>query len=242
MTAPLRTDDAGRILTREQRRALEAQEREQAAIDADPAVAQARQDNDQAQAALAELEQRIISGDTKVTATQTGKAREDARHAELRLEAARKKVADERETRRQQERADSEQRAHRALTDTYGDGTLTELRDAAVTALATYLTAVSGYNAALDTARRDLQRHDFPSEAMNGIFRHAGDVNDVAGRGHDGETILVGNDALWLGGHWHARKNPRRLYDQLIAHADRQAGGQVAQLVEAENIAENIRR
>ncbi|OEJ57750.1 hypothetical protein BGM19_06990 [Streptomyces agglomeratus] len=201
------------MLSREQRLAIDAADRETAAVENHPDVITARQAAEEAEQQLTTLEQRVVDGDEKVTATHTGKAREEARFAQLRLSAARKAVRDQRDQDRQQAHDDALQQVRTALTDTHGPAALDELKGQAIEALTAYLTAVSGHNDALRQAvstlrQAGLTKYDSEWEA------------DKAGASH----ALVSFNSVRLDGQTHEPLQPETLTDYVVFKAARASG------------------
>lgn len=199
---------ASLLPTKEQRAAAEQAAKESEGIEQHPDVAAARHAAEDAAVKLADLEQRVIEGDEKVTAQDTGKAREIARFAQLKLAAARRRIRDERDRGRQIRQQDALQAAHKALTQTHGPAALEALRGTALAALADYLTAAVAHNNARDNARQEVQRAGLPKYGTTHEADKAGAHNAV-----------IGWDVVRIGGHDHRDIDLVKLTDEVVRPA-----------------------
>lgn len=171
------TQTPNTVPTAEERRAAEATAREADAIEQHPAVTAAREAAEAAATLLTDLERRVIDGDQEVTVDDTGKARENARFAQLKLSAARRSVRNDREAARRQALEDHIGEARTALAETH-PAALEEKRQAALAAVSDYLTAIGDRNKSLRHAhstfgRLGLPRHDGAWAAADAGDRHA---------------------------------------------------------------------
>jgi hypothetical protein len=203
----LRSSD---MLSRKQRIAVEAADRETAAVEAHPDVAAAREAADAAERELTALEQRVIDGDKKVTATDTGQAREEARFAQLRLSAARKSVRDQRDQDRQKTYDNAIQQARDVLNDTPA---LDALRDQAIDAMTAYLAAIAKHNEAYTRA--------FNTMRQAGVKRYSADFQARAD--NEAHAILAAGGIV-VDGQEHDRLQPAKLADYVVYKAGRATG------------------
>ncbi|MFE7108373.1 hypothetical protein ACFU9W_19055 [Streptomyces sp. NPDC057600] len=225
---PDTAEQASRLPSREQARAADAEAREAAAIEAHPDVVDARQAAEQAAVSLSDLERRVVEGDGDVTVDDTGKAREAARFAQLKLSAARKRIREQRELHRRQQRADVVAQVRASLTETHGPAVLAGLRDAALDSLTAYLAAVG--------ARNDALRQAYSLLRSIGVPRHdSAHFADAAGD----DTALLSYNALQVDGQEYEPLQPEKLVDHLVWKAARTAGvrgtGSKDMRVEAKN-------
>ncbi|MFK4595731.1 hypothetical protein [Streptomyces pristinaespiralis] len=210
-----------------------------ATIDTPPDIAAAQQALDTAENARQDLETRFVDGDSKVKAGDIVKADEEVRLCRLRLDAARRRLAQQNEEQLQRDRQAAEEAAHDSLRQ--HAETVDQLHDQAVDALAAYLSAVQARNADLLKHRRTLMNLGFPHETTNGIFRRGGVVNDVVGRGRSGETIAISWDELWVRGEHYAKADPSKLCKELVEEADTRAGRPVGRINGERNYGANVR-
>lgn len=193
-----------RIPNREQRLAQQAAERETTAIEQHPDVIAALEAHGKAEEELAALEERILDGDPKVTARDTGHAREVAHVARLRVAAARRRIRDQRQADRDQARQDAIAGTRQALTQTYGPDALEALRATAETALADYLRAVAAHNQTIKDGYRQLQQAGVPAydasyQADKAGAQHAAirwDTVRIDGRDHTTKDYVQAANAV----------------------------------------------
>jgi len=207
---PEHAERAGLLPTRAQRRAQEAAARGQATIEQHPDVIAAYAAAEAAEQHLAQLEQRVLDGDRKVTATDTGQAREEARFAQLRLDAARNTARAQLAQQRQHTYDTAVQQTRDAIGD---DDVLEQLRNKATDALTAYLAAVGHHNQALRQAYATLR--------AAGVTRH-GSAFEADKAGDD--TAVYSHDSLILDGRRHEPLKPEKLADHVVWKAARNAG------------------
>ncbi|WP_413753064.1 hypothetical protein NRF20_20785 [Streptomyces sp. R-74717] len=214
---PGNAEQASRLPSREQARAAEAEAREAAAIEEHPDVVAAHQAAEQAAVTLADLERQVVEGDDDITVDHTGKAREAARFAQLKLSAARRRVRDQREQERQQQRAAAVAQVRTSLTETHGETVLDELRGTALDSLTAYLAAIDARNNALRQAYDTLRNIGTPRHDSSHFADAAGD-----------DTALLSYNAVQLDGREYEPLQAEKLVDYLVWKAARNAGVKAA--------------
>lgn len=207
---PENAERLDRIPTRAQRIAQEAAERDQATIEQQPDVVAAYTAAENAEQHLAQLEQRVLDGDTTVTATDTGQAREEARFAQLRLEAARNTARAQLEQQRQNARDAAVQQARDAIGDT---DVLEQLRNKATDALAAYLSAVAAHNQAMRRSIATMRQAGLPHYAT-----------DYEADRDGGLAATVATGTLHLDGQRYEELKPEKAADYVVWKAARTAG------------------